>query len=65
MLRGPPFLIVHQSFIARGGLAPQQVLAAIDALDLEFLAGLDVVALPELGWEDDLALAGNRRDDAG
>jgi len=39
----------YQPLVARAVLSPQPIFAAVDALDLEFLAGLDVVALPQFG----------------
>jgi hypothetical protein len=40
-------------------LPNQAVFAAVDSLDVELLAGLNAVLLPQLRRQDELALAGN------
>lgn len=51
---------LDQPVVARSGLSAQHILAAFDTLYFEHVAGVDVVAPPEFGRQDDLPLAGNR-----
>jgi hypothetical protein len=50
---------LHQTFVAPPLLSFQPVFAAVDAFDLELLARLDAIALPDFGRENNLAFCGN------
>jgi len=50
---------IEETLIGRRRESSEQVLSAAEALDLELLAGLDLVLLTELFRDDDLTLGGD------
>jgi hypothetical protein len=48
---------LHQALISARLDAPHQILAAVQALDIELIAGLDAVRVADFGRDYDLALA--------